>query len=234
MKRIGFSKKYFTLWNVITTDEWKNVDGFFLPFKRTSFHYLKNLSTNEREAKRKAYLNGVQNFEVDPRLIGRDLRSQIQERRFSKKATDESEIFEFGEYEGQIIRQCLDLDFVFWYYGKTYNLIAKNHLLDCGFLEWNGHIVHADHFKKNKLRNLARNELNEKKEIKVFVQSNLNRQNEFTFEFKNELFHAKFNGNSKRYKYRSIEFFLPIIDGRPKRIKGKKMIFKIGKIEIIQ
>ena len=65
MIQIGFSKKYFTLWDVQETTEFQRIDGLNLPYQKISYCYLQNLSMNESEAKRKAIFKGVENFEID-------------------------------------------------------------------------------------------------------------------------------------------------------------------------
>lgn len=71
MLRIGFSNKYFTIWNVQETTEFKKIDGLNLPYQKISYCYIQNLSMNEAEAK-KAIFKGVENFEIDHDLFGRN------------------------------------------------------------------------------------------------------------------------------------------------------------------
>ena len=72
MLRIGFSTKYFTLWDVQETIEWTSVGGLNLPYQKISYCYIQNLSMDENEAKRKAIFKGVENFEIDHELFGRN------------------------------------------------------------------------------------------------------------------------------------------------------------------
>ena len=228
MLRIGFSKKYFTLWKVIETTEFEQVEGVNLPFKLISFNYIQNLSMDEEQAKRKAIFKNVENFEIDFDLYGRNASFVTRKELFSKIPSDKSFFFEFGRLKGQKIQDCNDFDYLFWYFQETQNEPSKNRLLENGFEEIDGQVVHAEHAKKIKLRDLVVAEIADKDEIEVIVLSNLNCENELRFEFKNEVFFGCWNENSKGYIYQGIEYFLPIIGGKPKRVKNKPVKVKIG------
>ena len=228
MIRIGFSKKYFTLWDVIETTEFEQVEGVNLPFKLISFNYLQNLSMDEEQAKRKAIFKNVENFEIDFDLYGRNASFSKRQELFSKIPSDKSFFFEFGRLKGQKIQDCNDFDYLFWYFQETQNEPSKNRLIENGFEEIDGQVVHAEHAKKIKLRDLVVAEIADKDEIEVIVLSNLNCENELRFEFKNEVFFGCWNENSKGYIYQGIEYFLPIIGGKPKRVKNKPVKVKIG------
>ena len=228
MIRIGFSKKYFTLWDVQETTEFQRIDGLNLPYQKISYCYIQNLSMDENEAKRKAIFKGVENFDVDTDLRGRNASFYHTKELFSKIPSDKSFFFEFGRLKGQKIQDCNDFDYLFWYFQETQNEPSKNCLLENGFEEIDGQIVHAEHAKKIKLRDLVVAEIADKDEIEVIVLSNLNCENELRFEFKNEVFFGCWNENSKGYIYQGIEYFLPIIGGKPKRVKNKPVKVKIG------
>ena len=230
MLRIGFSNKYFTLWEVTTTTEFKNFDGLHLPYQKTYFHYLQNLSMDENEAKRKAIFKGVENFEIDHDLFGRNASFFHKKELFSKIPSDKSYFFEFGKFQGEPIKNCTDFDYLFWFFNESQNIHAKAILLENGFVEFEGQIVHDEHAKKIKLRNLVFSELKSKKEIQVEILSNLNEHGCFRFSFKNEVLWGGFFGMKKQMFYNGITYFLPIIDGKAKRFKGKTAKLTIEKI----
>lgn len=231
MLRIGFSKKYFTIWDVKETTEFQKIDGLNLPYQKISYCYIQNLSMNEAEAKRKAIFKGVENFEIDFDLYGRNASFVTRKELFSKIPSDKSFFFEFGRLKGQKIQDCNDFDFLFWFFNESQNIHAKSRLLENGFEEIGGQVVHAEHAKKIKLRDLVVNEIAEKDEIEVIVLSNLNSENEFRFESKNEVFFGAWNGESKGFIYQGFEYFLPIIGGRPKRVKNKPVKLIVGKYD---
>ena len=228
MLRIGFSKKYFTLWDVQETIEWTSVGGLNLPYQKISYCYIQNLSMDENEAKRKAIFKGVENFEIDHDLSGRNASFFHKKELFSKIPSDKSYFFEFGKFKGEPIKNCTDFDYLFWFFNESQNIHAKARLLENGFEDFEGQVVHAEHAKKIKLRDLVVAEIADKDEIEVIVLSNLNCKNELRFEFKNEVFFGCWNESSKGYIYQGIEYFLPIIGGKPKRVKNKPVKVKIG------
>ena len=229
MLRIGFSTKYFTLWDVQETIEWTSVGGLNLPYQKISYCYIQNLSMDENEAKRKAIFKGVENFEIDHDLFGRNASFFHKKELFSKIPSDKSYFFEFGKFQGEPIKNCTDLDYLFWFFNESQNIHAKAILIENGFVEFEGQILHAEHAKKIKLRNLVFSELKSKKEIQVEILSNLNEHGCFRFSFKNEVLWGGFFGMKKQMFYNGITYFLPIIDGKAKRFKGKMAKLFIGK-----
>ena len=229
MLRIGFSKKYFTLWDVTTTTEFKNFEGLHLPFQKTYFHYLQNLSMDEKEAKRKAIFKGVENFEIDHDLFGRNASFFHKKELFSKIPSDKSYFFEFGKFQGEPIKNCTDFDYLFWFFNESQNIHAKAILLENGFVEHEGQLLHGEHAKKIKLRNLVFKELEGKEEVQVEILSNIDGNNCFRFSYKNEVLWGGFQGQTKAMFYNGITYYLPVIDGKAKKIKGKIVTVKIEK-----
>ena len=183
---------------------------------------------DENEAKRKAIFKGVENFEIDFDLYGRNASFVTRKELFSKIPSNKYFFFEFGRLKGQKIQDCNDFDYLFWFFNESQNIHAKAILLENGFIEFEGQVVHAEHAKKIKLRNLVVKEIEDKDEIEVIILSNLNCENELRFEFKNEVFFGVWNVCSKGYIYQGHEYFLPIISGKPKRVKNKPVKVKIG------
>ena len=230
MLRIGFSTKYFTLWDVQETIEWTSVGGLNLPYQKISYCYIQNLSMDENEAKRKAIFKGVENFEIDHDLFGRNASFFHKKELFSKIPSDKSYFFEFGKFQGEHIKNCTDFDYLFYFFNESQNIHAKAILLENGFVEFEGQVVHAEHAKKIKLRNLVFNEIKEKKEVEVEILSNLAFENGFMFSFKNEVLNGIYLGEKKEMFYNGFNYYLPIIDGKAKRFKGKRAKLTIEKI----
>lgn len=206
MLRIGFSKKYFTLWDVIETTEFEQVEGVNLPFKLISFNYLQNLSMDEEQAKRKAIFKNVENFEIDFDLYGRNASFSKRQELFSKIPSNKSFFFEFGKYKGKQI-SLIDVDYLFWYYQETLNVNAKAILLKNGFVELNGQVVHYEHAQKISLRELVINEIEGKTELEVEVLSNIDFSSKrFRFAIKDEVFHGVYSEEIKVLDYNG--FFL--------------------------
>ena len=122
MKRIGFSKKYFTLWKVAEELEWEELEGVNLPYLKKDLQFIKNLSFDERTAKRKSIFEGVENYEVDFGLC-------------SPKYLEKKEI---------------DLDEIFFEFCKHRKESDKKILLENGFQDIDGQVIFPEHAKKIK------------------------------------------------------------------------------------
>ena len=229
MLRIGFSTNYFTLWDVKETTEFQRIEGLNLPYQKISYCYIQNLSMNEAEAKRKAIFKGVENFEIDFDLYGRNASFVTRKELFSKIPSDKSFFFEFGRLKGQKIQDCNDFDYLFWFFNESQNIHAKAILLENGFVEHEGQLLHGEHAKKIKLRNLVFKELEGKEEVQVEILSNIDGNNCFRFSYKNEVLWGGFQGQTKAMFYNGITYYLPVIDGKAKKIKGKIVTLKIEK-----
>ena len=229
MLRIGFSTKYFTLWDVQETTEWTSVGGLNLPYQKISYCYIQNLSMDENEAKRKAIFKGVENFEIDHDLFGRNASFFHKKELFSKIPSDKSYFFEFGKFQGEPIKNCTDFDYLFWFFNESQNIHAKAILLENGFVEHEGQLLHGEHAKKIKLRNLVFKELEGKEEVQVEILSNIDGNNCFRFSYKNEVLWGGFKGQTKAMFYNGITYYLPVIDEKAKKIKGKIVTLKIEK-----
>ena len=143
MKRIGFSKKYFTLWKVAEELEWEELEGVNLPYLKKDLQFIKNLSFDERTAKRKSIFEGVENYEVDFGLC-------------SPKYLEKKEI---------------DLDQIFFEFCKHRKESDKKILLENGFQDIDGQVVFPEHAKKiqqskiNKMQNETMFSEKRKKEL---------------------------------------------------------------------
>lgn len=122
MFRIGYSKKYYTLWKVTESTEWVEVDGVNLPCKKRNAEFIKNLSFDEFTAKRKSIFEGVENYEVDLSLCG--VKYLIEQ--YEAKSLDEL-FFEFCESRSEVVKEIL---------------------LQNGFKDHNGQIIYPEHFQK--------------------------------------------------------------------------------------
>lgn len=231
MLRIGFADKYFTLWNVTTSTEYSNAGGVFLPYQKTYFNYLKNLAMDEKKAKTKAILEGVEHFDVDHDLRGKSASFVTDRAMFSKMPTEKSPFFEFGKYDGKKITEINDENHLFWYFMQTQNIHCRRRLLsDFGFVEWNDQIVSGEHFEKISKRENIEKTIVENREFIGSLNSNLNEYGVGRIDVDGELFHCRFPKSKSQY-YNGRNFFIPVQNGKGKRIKGKPALFKIGRVD---
>ena len=202
MKRIGFSKKYFTLWKITESDETADVEGVFLPYRKKDEQFIKNLSFDEKTAKRKAIFENVENFEIDFKLCSPKYWKE-------QKSLDEL-FFDYCEHRKESVKQIL---------------------LENGFGEVNGQIVFPEHFKKIKHQKSVIKKISKQDEIEVLILSNINSENEFRFSFQKEVFVGIWEGETKGFIYQGFEYFFPIIEGGSRRFKNKKAKLKVSDFE---
>lgn len=135
---IGFSKKYYTLWDVSSVENFIEING--QPRKASTtynYNYIQNLSIDcEKAKKRFTTITGEKAPEVDEDLYGRNQ---------SWKNTVENDVYKecemhIGTYQGQKIDEIEDVEYLHWFYNnvttlKTRSEILKKKLLDNGYYE---------------------------------------------------------------------------------------------------
>lgn len=228
MLRIGFSTKYFTLWNVDTRTEWKTIDGFNFPYQVTYFNYIQNLSMTEEDAIKKAILHGCENLEVDAELYGRNSSWSKQRELFSRIPSNVSYFFEFGKYSGKPIKDTNDSQYLFWYFQETRNIHCKSRLLaEFGFVEMNGSLVHGELARRILRQEEVCEQIRRERKIIGKMCGNLTAEGVGRMEVEDELFiylkFPEFNLQS----YNGHEYGLPSLAGKGKRIKGKILEIEI-------
>jgi len=114
MLQIGFANKFFTLWDVQIENNYREINGQHRPTgTTTSFFYLQNLSIDEGKAKIKfTERTGIENPSVDEDLKGKTINFKTQQPKCPYLDTE----FNFGKYEGDVIEECTDVDYLNWAY----------------------------------------------------------------------------------------------------------------------
>lgn len=221
MLKIGFSNKYFTLWNVETTTEFTNVGGFALPYQRTVYCYLKNLSMTEEEALKKASFLGCEDLDVDVELYGRNASFDKKREMFSRIPSDKSFFFEFGKIKDTKIQDCNDSDYLFWYLNETQNIHCRERLIaEFGFVDFNGQLVHQEHATVLiKRERIIQQVLQDGRVFGVMV-GNLSEYGGGSIEVEeNVVLGIRFN-EFKVCDYNGHKYGLPVKNGKGKRVKG--------------
>lgn len=138
MKAIGFSNKYYTLWDISEEVIYKQVGDAHIPVgSKTFYRYLQNLSLDLDTAIDKAVMLGCTNTVVDENLNGK-IRSFS-----SKKMYDFADHqFRFGKYQYLDIRECDDVKYLTWYFSETHNQIAAERVvaLDKNYVLFDGQL----------------------------------------------------------------------------------------------
>jgi hypothetical protein len=215
MLQIGFSTKYFTLWNVINETQYSGDRGQYA-YNVTKFQYIQNLSLNEEKAKEKAKGFGVKDLSVNDDLYGKSGKSWEKRERIVK--TYEPFQFRFGKYEDEDIRKSDDVDYLKWYFGETDNMIAAERMveLDDSWSIVDGELLTATQVEGVELKKSIEVGLKKTGKIVVFVDRNIDDHGSFYVDGVSYIF----DDIVERW-YRDYPYYLPVLGGKSKRIKNK-------------
>jgi len=137
MKAIGFTTVYYTLWEVTQEKTYVTVNNEYrFAGMKTNYVYYRNLSKDLEKAKNKfVELTGLTPPDVDEDLNGKNSSFST----FKKANVYKDGEFTNGKYEGTLISDCNDINYLLWafdniLYDDNKN-IAKKVLLDNGYVE---------------------------------------------------------------------------------------------------
>ena len=220
MLAIGFSGKYYTLWEgkVVT----RQMDWGFET--RRYYSFRKNLGKNL--PKIQAAYPGV---EVNEKLNGH--RRNFEE--FDKRIISSPEHFHFGKYARKRIDECEDLSYLEWYIeqiteDKPHLEVVTKYLEQNGYeISWCGKLIYLLNPVEVKKRNLVKDKykdilkkLETREPIHIAPERNLNSVGEY-YNSAMEITY-KFKDYVTNY-WDGYVFVLPTINGKGKRIKFKNV-----------
>lgn len=215
---IGFAGKYYTLWSVISTEVKNEKESY----THRTFAYLKNISMNIDKVK--SLYPGV---EIDKTLNGKHYYTTIE----NYKRIDDSNEFRFGKYAGKRIDNVADVEYTFWY---SQQLIEDDNRAACyEFLKLHGYVVIEDRiyspeeYKRIQSDNSVCDELlatNAKQgyiDLTITDNARYDAENRWVLPTNiNNVFIVCEEGAKTMY-YQGWEYYLPIFDGKAKRMKNK-------------
>lgn len=236
MKVIGFAGKYYTLWEVTssTTDL-----GNGKHYITKSYTYLQNISFDKEKV-----LARYPNTEIDEELRGRTKSFKIR-----REYWDNVDTFRFGKYFGQKITDVNDVDYTAWYWGNIsdeHRDYVSQFLYDNGYeirnntyTNYYGEVITSEYLvtpdviaeelaaeekQKEVIKKLQNNEV-----LTINPESNIDSDGIWVGDA-NVLY--KFPGVAEYY-YQGFAYYLPVLNGKSKRIKNKnveidKYTFEIG------
>lgn len=226
MKVIGFTNKYYTLWEI--TEETKPL-GNGCNYVITHFQYIKNLSFSKEEALKKC-----------PGLkIDEQLRGKTQSWSSEKEVWDNVDTFRFGKYKYEKIDNNYDNNYLEWYWDQVYGE-HRSYISDV--LKSRGYEVRAWISTDDNGQKLAhqylmspealKNEAIEKEAMKN-IENSLSKGNSIEFipeynldedgEYRDGNVIYKFPEVKENY-YRGFTYFLPVQNGKAKRFKNKNIV----------
>ena len=170
MKTIGFTKQYYTLWEVTSEDVYTTING---QHRRSGtkvlYTYYQNLSKDEDKAKERfEEITGEKAPEVNTDLFG---RNSSFENFIPHDPYDKGE-FPKGKYTGKKISECTDIKYLLWAYNDMLEGdnkgIAKEVLMSAGYVDnvWGDGLCTVDELEEQ-LREKEKAEL-EKSIIRGF------------------------------------------------------------------
>ena len=232
---IGFAKQFFTLWNV-SGDEY-----------RTEYQYVKNISKDENVVKEL-----YPNVEIDYTLSGGTWIVRETPRYVEQHKSDE---FQRGKYSGMKIAECDDYKYMEWYFDMCasqnerelifavlekvgYRIITSTSFYD-GYEHEHNVLIDPEtaqmHDERERKFKETIEHIQNNGEIEVTITSNASYnidENNYTLSTDNDSVYIIVNEAKSQY-YNGYEYFLPVIDGKARRVKNKTFKFKVKEYEIV-
>lgn len=234
MLLIGKADLYYTLWDVRSTKNYSTdlVGNHYLSSISTHFDYRQNLSMDESKAIEKAKGFGVTELEPNEELRGR-YQSWKAVEKFDEPIVEN--VFTYGRNRGDLFIENIDVDYMWWYYdqdnfvSKDSKKTMKNRIVE---LDSETYVVYKGELMKRELMQVIKNKNKLHKKIKkqgwveVFVDRNIDGYH--------SILHAdgiwfKFDKVKENW-YRDFSYYLPMINGKAKRIKNKTIKIFIERV----
>ena len=225
---IGFTNKFYTLWEI--TEETRPL-GNGHNYVVTHYTYIKNISFDKETALAK-YPNAI---------FDDSLRGKTRSWESTKEVWDNVDVYRFGKYKYEKIDNR-DLNYLAWYWD---NIFVEDHkkfvedvLTNNGYeirihtyTNYQGEEVSSKYLmtpedlenerKDNEEFNKTLAELEVGNPINLFIESNPDAEGYYTD--KNVNYHFQ---EVKENWYNGFTYYLPILNGKAKRIKNKNIIIK--------
>jgi hypothetical protein len=262
MLRIGFSNKYYTLWDISEEIVYSELSGGTIMCQPTyathmtvQYCYIQNLSLDLEKAQEKAKAMGCTNLTPDEELYGRNSNFYSDKSLVCHLPTQLLSTFEFGKFRGREISTVGDLSYLLWYYNESGSVMAKKILLENGYVEVNKSktddpwivLMSPEEYTSYKHGNQIKAEFESLDEVVVFVERNIYLTTDISGEnyiyvmdvnFKGEKLRLEFPEVKQMY-YNGMIYYLPVINGKAKKVKGKNILVqktgnKVNKFEILK
>lgn len=222
MYTIGFTTKFYTLWDV-TVDTF--TDAYGRKGHRVAATFIKNISMDEQTARAK-----YPDARVDLSLRGHSSWTRTEWEPLP------GDVFPCGKYMGEPIAECGDFGYLFWAVDTNMLCgerrdIAVSVLLGSGLYgEYDGTLMKMDRVNELLAEDAARDEIAAAIDINGCVDllnvTNIKRWDDHEFGSKTEIERVNLIWDESaiaEFYYNGFEYYLPVKGGKAKRIKGKKL-----------
>lgn len=208
---IGFTNKMYTLWQKTFVETTRG--GY------DKYTYLRNISMNFEEAQKK-----YPDAEIDLTLRGhKEVIRVVFER--PKYADDE---FSFGKYAGEKITDSTDYKYLEWYYRQLEEDSARKEIIK-SILEPRGYGFVGERciMDPETYQCYLEEQAIEEAAKKMVESGNIEFVPEYNIDYEGEI---NVDGILYRFEhfqeffYSGYEYYLPVLNGKSKRIKNKKVI----------
>lgn len=225
---IGFTNKFYTLWEI--TEETRPL-GNGHNYVVTHYTYIKNISFDKETALAK-YPNAI---------FDDSLRGKTRSWESTKEVWNNVDVYRFGKYKYEKIDNR-DLNYLAWYWNNIYEEDHKKFVEDIltangyeirthTYTRYNGEVVSSkilmtpENLETERQNNEEFNkmlaELEAGNPINVFIEYNPDSEGYYTDGNINYHFQEV-----KENWYSGFTYYLPVLNGKAKRIKNKNIIIK--------
>ena len=226
MKVIGFANKFYTLWDV--TEDTRPL-GNGRSYVITHFCFIKNISFDKETA--------IAKYPEAP--IDENLRGKTASWDSQKEVWDNVDTFRFGKYQYRKIEEVNDLNYTAWYWDQV---CMEHKEFVSEFLKKNGYEIRTRTWKTYEGQDRTDEYLmspealeNEKAEAeKLIVDENVLKSGdtlsfmcEYNLDENGEVCDGNFTfkfPEIKEMEYRGWPYWLPMKNGKAKRIKNKNVV----------
>ena len=229
MQVIGFSTKFYTLWEVNTFAEGNN--------SYTRYSFVKNISFDLEVAKAK-YPEAIVNLEL------RGHRSFVS---YDNTPVDDG-CFRCGQYKGQKISECTDYSYMAWYFNNP-SIMFERHEIEKVLVPLGYKAIYSivDRMLSPEEAERINNEYDRVISISeqiaehgyYDIESVGNLKDDggdegYLFRTNNTDIQVAYTGDVKEMYYSGYYYYLPIINGKSKKIKNKTIRVYVSDYDIMQ
>lgn len=220
---IGFAEEYYTLWDMVShLNHYQAPSGQVYPsYETRHYTYLKNISKDLDKAKKK-----YPDLEIDKYLRGRrnSFSLEVRENDLSP------EMLKSGKYAGWDVRELIqvDLGYCIWLVGSSWNKKTVDIVKETqGYKDY---MFQLEVEKEQKIKNQV---VYDSGEYIFNIERNVDANGRIGLYGNHQVLFLNFH-KVKSFIYNNSPYYLPVFNGKAKRIKNKNILYKIEIITTVR